>query len=100
MINQYKEPSEGEIKIVGYRLADVLIDLVKLVDYNKVLSDEKTLQIVGSLGIFVNHAICKYIKGQIEHGGDITDRDLHEEIQQEIIDLFFYTEGLKWKEKK
>lgn len=46
--------------------------------------------IVDSLANFNEQAINKFIKGQAEHGGHITDRDLQREMNLEIIDMFFY----------
>jgi len=49
-----------------------------------------------SLALFIDSAIDKFLKGQLEHGGDIRDRDLDEEIKNEHIDLFWYNEARKW----
>lgn len=63
----------------------------------RVLSDEKVIQLTEDLATFVETAIVKYIKGQLEHGGNISDRDLDNEIDQEVIDLFFYQQARKRK---
>lgn len=57
----------------------------------------RRVDMVMSLAVFVHEAIDKYYKGQIEHGGDICDRDLKREIRQEQIDQFWFTEAEKWK---
>ena len=49
-----------------------------------------------SLTNFVIASVAKFNGGQIEHGGDIRDRDLKHEISQETIDLFWYNEAQKW----
>lgn len=57
--------------------------------------DEATkLFVTKSLTEFVAAAVPKYIAGQIEHGGKITDRNCKFEMKQEIIDLYFYLKGL------
>lgn len=71
---------------------------IELADYDRVLNDNNKLKIATSLYNFINKAITKYIKGQKEHGGDITEKDLRKEINQEIIDLFWYSEAEVWKE--
>lgn len=53
-----------------------------------------------SLAEWVTEAIEKYYKGQAAHGGDIIDRDLAKEIQQEQIDLYWYTAARSWKESE
>lgn len=45
---------------------------------------------------FVEKAIEKFIKGQVEHGGDIRDRNLDHELMQETIDSFWYNSAKKW----
>ena len=50
----------------------------------------------GSLTQFCEAAIEKFIKGQKEHGGNITDRDLDEEVRKELLDIFWYTSAKKW----
>lgn len=42
-------------------------------------------------------APAKYDRGQAEHGGLITDRDLLVEIEQEIVDLWFYVQAMRQK---
>lgn len=50
-----------------------------------------------SLFRFQELAKAKYDKGQAEHGGIITDRCLVDELENEIIDLWFYVSALKLK---
>lgn len=59
--------------------------------------DTKTCQAISSsLTNFIYAGVIKYIKGQQEHGGRLTDRDLLAEKRNEIIDLFFYNEADAW----
>jgi len=53
-------------------------------------------QLAASLSQFCLKAITKFRVGQEEHGGDIQDRDLDEEIFNEIIDLMWYVYAKKW----
>lgn len=52
--------------------------------------------IANSLTRFVIDACEKYNKGQKEHGGNLWERQLQQEIRNELIDTFFYTEALAW----
>lgn len=38
----------------------------------------------------IDNALAKFAAGQLKHGGDIRDRDLEADEEQEIIDLFMY----------
>jgi len=62
-----------------------------------VLSNEQRVFLASALAKFVTHATEKFIIGQKEHGGDITDRHLVAELQRELIDAWFYSEGIKKK---
>jgi hypothetical protein len=42
--------------------------------------------------------VNKFIKGQQEHGGDIRDRKLDDELYQEQIDTFWYNAARYWKD--
>ena len=53
-------------------------------------------QMANSLSDFVDKAIKKFAKGQAEHGGRIVDRDLDEEIRQEVTDLLWYALAKTW----
>lgn len=65
----------------------------------KVLSDKEKVELALDLNRFVIDAIAKYYRGQKEHGGHISDRDLNIEIDNELIDLFFYHQANKRKVK-
>lgn len=54
------------------------------------LSIEDRFFVVQSLQKLVNSSVIKYVKGQKEHGGKLTDRDCLEEAHMEIIDLSWY----------
>lgn len=61
------------------------------------LTEAQVKEIADDLSGFVCKASIKYIKGQKEHGGHISDRDLDKEIDNELIDLFFYQYARKRK---
>ncbi len=65
----------------------------------EILNAERRARLALELSHFVMEAIAKYHKGQREHGGDIIDRDLDHEIDNEIIDLMFYQYARRRKEK-
>lgn len=56
--------------------------------------------LASSLTVFVESATRKFIAGQNEHGGHITDRALLTEIDNELIDLFWYSRAVREKVKK
>ena len=49
-----------------------------------------------SLTKFVINATYKFIRGQKEHGGDIRDKNLDQEIRQEHMDMFWYLRAQEW----
>lgn len=60
-----------------------------------VLTDVQAGLLARELENFVKSAITKFIKGQKEHGGDLSDRNLSAEIDNEIIDLVIY----RWRQR-
>lgn len=50
-----------------------------------------------ALDRFVSKASHKYDAGQREHGGLITERVVFGDLEDEIIDLWFYLQALKEK---
>ena len=46
---------------------------------------------------FSEAAKQKYDAGQLEHGGLITDRKLFDELEAEIIDMWFYMQAIRIK---
>ena len=44
---------------------------------------------------FIERAVPKFDKGQAEHGGSCDERANFEELENEIIDLWFYLMSLK-----
>ena len=55
--------------------------------------------VINDMTRFVIQGTRKYLSGQLEHGGTISDRDLDNEIDQEITDLFFYHSANKRKQQ-
>lgn len=49
---------------------------------------------------FVVNATEKFIAGQKEHGGLITERNLEHEIEMEHLDLFWYHQAKGWQKDK
>jgi len=69
-------------------------------DSNKVLIKDVRTYMSQSLYNFIYDSIYKYIKGQNEHKGDIRERNLKEEIINETIDIFWYSEAQNWPSLK
>ena len=53
-------------------------------------------QMSESLSDFVLTAVEKFYNGFLEHGGDLKDVDLDQEIAKEAIDIFWYNAAKKW----
>lgn len=68
-------------------------------DVDRILSQDTIDKMSYSLAVFQCKAIAKFIKGQKEHGGNLADRNLDEEISMECIDTFWYNEAKAWKDK-
>lgn len=49
-----------------------------------------------SLAAFFESAVTKFIAGQREHGGDLTKRNLDEEVRKEHVDMFWYSYAKDW----
>ena len=54
------------------------------------LDEEYLTNFAIQLSLRIDALLQKYRKGQLEHGGDIRDRDLIREETNEILDLFVY----------
>ena len=67
-------------------------------DRHKCLGENLKLRMANELAAFVEVSIEKFMRGQKEHGGKITDKDLNIEIFHELIDLFWYTRAQHWKD--
>src|SRR5690242_67653 len=63
----------------------------------QLLSSDVCKNLTTSFTKFIYEGTLKYIKGQQEHGGDLTTRDLDKEMYNEQLDLFFYNEARRWK---
>ena len=79
------------------RLRIAISLMIDIRDTDQHLSESTQADMAYSLTNFVIDATDKFIKGQIEHGGELQNRDLAKEIKQEQIDLFWYTEAQNWK---
>ena len=75
---------------VNNPLAITFRALILALDKDNVLTQDTVKNMVRSLQGFTVTAIQKFIKGQKEHGGKITDRRLMEELGMEQIDSFWY----------
>lgn len=73
-----------------------MLELINNLDHDKVLTPEAKLLMAKSLMKFNHDAIRKFIAGQKEHGGDIRERDLKQEMYKEHIDLFWYHAADTW----
>ena len=90
--NQSTEMTIAEISL----LRDIETFIKKEDDLN-VVKPETRARMALSLFEFIRAATKKFIAGQQEHGGDITDRNLDEELYKEQLDMFWYGEAKTWQ---
>ena len=64
---------------------------------NKALTEEANRIKNQAIEAFSAKAFQKYDAGQAEHGGLLTERVSLEDLEDEIIDLWFYLQALKEK---
>lgn len=69
---------------------------------SSLLSPDVLTNMAHSYACFIEKATNKFIKGQIEHGGDLRDRNLNQELSLELQDLFWYGPfgAANWSDKK
>lgn len=85
-------PDEEQLESIIQRIIDRQCERYKI----KLTLVTRSLM-TDSLVTFVFAATDKFIQGQKEHGGCITDRDLDFEIYKETIDQFWYGQAKGWK---
>ena len=71
--------------------------LIEILDKDNILSQLTRDKINIALTRFVEKSILKFIVGQKEHGGNLEDRNLDEEIYNEILDLHWYLTAKEWR---
>lgn len=78
---------------------DIVLTLREQEEFNE-LTDKSKEFILDNLKDFSTRAIRKFMKGQKEHGGFIADRPMLDEIENEVIDQFWYLKAAKERSKK
>jgi hypothetical protein len=71
---------------------------IRMHDPKYVLNPHVRKHLEHTMTMLVHDMTEKFIKGQLEHGGDIRDRNLKKELRNEIIDLLFYSAAQDWKD--
>lgn len=66
-------------------------------DTTMALTIEQRVFLAASLTKFVDAATSKFIAGQKEHGGMFWERPLFKELEDELIDAWFYKDGIRKK---
>lgn len=74
-----------------------ILKLINEKDSTSILSDDTRLKMSAGLAVFIDLAIDKFLKGQLEHGGQLESRDLDRDMGFEIIDLMWYQLAKGWK---
>lgn len=72
------------------RLQASIVKAVAELDHTHALDAQTRVVVCNALFNFVLDSAAKFIAGQKEHGGHITDRDLLAELRKETIDTFWY----------
>jgi len=71
-------------------LHEAIMNTIVTTDKDKVLSLSTKYWMCKHLERFVKFSVSKFIKGQLEHGGDIRTRDTISDMGEEIVDLLWY----------
>lgn len=58
--------------------------------HNPALTEEQHAHITGIIERFAYDAYEKYVAGQLEHGGNLWEKDVLKEARQETLDLVVY----------
>lgn len=82
------------------KLHECIQDICLSLDTENNIPYKDTLKMADSLTTFCISAINKFIVGQKKHGGNIIDKDLDKEFQQEFIDMFWYMNAKNWKQNE
>jgi hypothetical protein len=68
------------------------------VNLSEIIPLTHKMQMAHALADFVIDSAYKYQRGSIEHGGVLPNtRDLHKDMRDEIMDMFWYNAATKWK---
>ncbi|HTH21274.1 MAG TPA: hypothetical protein VL854_03580 [Nitrososphaeraceae archaeon] len=78
-------------------LRSALMHNLRLLNDSGIITESRKQDIVDSLETFCMASMLKYIRGQKEHGDNITSRQLDAEIYNELVDIFWYTEAKQWR---
>lgn len=81
-------------------LYETIHSLCIALDVENNIPDKDKLKMADSLTTFCTNAINKFIIGQKKHGGNIVDRNLDKEFQQEFIDMFWYMNAKNWQQNE
>lgn len=85
-------------KAESHGLVITLTNYIAIQDKKDILNSKTINEMANSYARFVEMATDKFITGQKEHGGKITNKKLELEIEHEMIDQFWYKEALfNWK---
>lgn len=73
---------------------------IEQTERRKTMTPEQECSLAGAISEFVGKAEAKYRQGQAEHKGNLWEKSkLIEEMENEVIDQWFYVQALKQKLK-
>jgi len=82
------------------RLIPIISEYIEMIDITDAIDTQTKENMSVSLASFIEHGVTKFIAGQREHGGNITDRNLDQELRNEITDIMWYNYAKDWKQNK
>ena len=78
-------------------LQATLLEYREASDTGDIESGATKIEMAASLQSFIETSVHKFLAGQREHGGRLQDRNMDQEISNELIDLFWYSSAKNWK---
>lgn len=93
MSNQHYNPMIENNSIILKSLQEVIKETFNL-------SESVSLYLARTVYDNILDSIAKFAKGQLEHGGEITDRNCIRELRNELIDATHYLNAIEEKKKK
>jgi hypothetical protein len=76
--------------MIQHTLRGVIGNLIIKHDRTNSIGASARIFLIDELADFVERAVAKFTKGQLEHGGSIFDRNTILDADEEVLDMFFY----------
>jgi hypothetical protein len=76
--------------MIQHTLKGVIGNLIVKHDRTNSIGADARIFLIDELSDFVERAVVKFTRGQLEHGGSIFDRNTILDADEEVLDMFFY----------